>query len=142
MMHKPALRLVAEYGQLTATPACVQTPSTEYPYTPLYRPFIVADKQEETVHAVKLLVWKDARDYDVWGLPYSGITVWDISSTSLIFNCYGYIVTIQGRNLKDWRFTDAFGKHRVKAICEWNAGVHDSPPAGRPCITKISREEG
>ena len=145
MMHKPKLQLVAEYGQLTAPPkpATIATIlPAEYPRCSTYRPYMAAEKQEESVHALQVIVWQSARDYVVWGMPYAGMSVWDLTSRSLVFSCYGYRVTVEGRGLsEDWRFREALGKHRLKSICEWNPALHKSPPAGRACITQIRRVE-
>lgn len=145
MRQSPRLQLVAEYGPLTAPqrPAKIQSIlPAEYPRCSNYRPFMLADKQEETVHTLQLIVWTTARDYVVWGMPYTGMSVWDLTSSSLVFTCYGYRVEIEGQGLcEEWRFREALGKHRIKSICEWNPAVHKRPSARTACMTRITRIE-
>jgi len=145
MNQQRKIRLAAEYGQLTLPPAGRLQSRTEepsaYPYDEIYRPYIVAKKQESTVHALQLIVWSEVREFEIWGMPYSGMTVWEITHAGLTFSCYGYAVTIEGRGLKqDWRFTEALGKQRVKSICVWNPAIHHTPPASQACITRMIRE--
>ena len=145
MNQQPRLRLAAEYGQLTLPQAGRLQSHTEassaYPYDEQYRPYLIAKKQESTVHALQLIVWSEVRDFEIWGMPYSGMTVWEITHAGLTFSCYNYAVTIEGRGLKlDWRFADALGKQRLKSICAWNPAIHRMPPASQTCITRMIRE--
>ena len=146
MMETPKLQLVAEYGQLTRPQGSPPKPATPvtlaYPYARAYRPYMLADKHEEIVHTLQLIVWRDGHACDVWGIPYMGMTVWDLTGSGLVFSCYGYEVTIQATGLRDdWRFREALGKHRIKSICQWHAPVHNRPSAQVPCITRIIRTE-
>ena len=143
MTAKPTLRLVAEYGQLTR-PGAVITPGTGLPLygrEPDYTAYETAAKQEEAVHMLKLLTWPAAAQPKLWHLPYSGITVQESDDALYRFTCYGHAVTLAGRNLMDWGFLDALGKHRVKSIREWNAAMHKPAPAGQICFTSICVEE-
>ena len=145
MTPTPRLQLVTEYGSLSAPPKPAKIASilpAEYPRCANYRPFMLADKHEETVHTLQLIVWTNARDYSVWGMPYGGMSVWDLTSSSLVFSCYGYQIELEGQGLcEDWRFREALGKHRIKSICEWNAAVHRRPPSRTACVSRITRIE-
>ena len=142
-MQTAGLHLVTEYGQLTRPQEQAQTVTAippSYPYAKTYRPYMVAEKHEEIIHFLQLIVWRDAQHCDYWGMPYAGISVWDLSDASLAFSCYGYRVTIDAIGLStDWQFREALGKHRIKSICAWNAALHKRPPARTACITRIIR---
>jgi hypothetical protein len=146
----PHIRLATEYGQIIGQApagAHLALPAVADGQEPVYIPFEAARKHEEPVHTVRLVTWKNGAENKVLLVPYADVAVGEIDGAAFTFRSNEYAITIQGDNLQDWAFLDAFIKHRVKAIREWNPSLHHRPAAGRLCITRISwkkreRQEG
>jgi hypothetical protein len=143
-MHEPRhphIRLATEYGHIIGQASARQLmplPAATYGQEPVYIPFEAARKHEEPVHTVILVAWTNAVANKVLLVPYAEMAAAEIDGTAFTFRSNEYMITIEGDNLQDWAFLDAFVKHRVKSIRQWNPSLHNRPNAGRLCINRIS----
>jgi hypothetical protein len=137
----PHIRLATEYGHIIGLGAANKLtlpPAPAYGQEPAYIPFETAGKQEEPVHTLILLTWKNAVDNKLLLVPYADMAISEIDEGALTCHSGGYDITIRGDNLKDWAFLDALVKHRVKSMREWNPALHNRPNAAQLCLTRIS----